>query len=142
MNIRNTAIICCLVLATPVAYAQSATLVADVPVVAASSVVRLTASANYPVAPNAVGWSVTLPEGWTFVATGGPDAPQVGPQDGATGTLEWAYADVPANAARFSFTVKASSRPGALQLTAKVFLRVEGKQQAVEVAPAKIILTP
>lgn len=135
MHLRNIATICAALMAASVGYGQSATLTADAPAVTAGSMLTLTASANYSGTPNAVGWSVTLPAGWSFVSTAGPDAPQVGPQAGATGALEWAYADVPAGAARFRFTVKTGSNPGPAQLQAKVFLRVDGKQHDVDVAP-------
>lgn len=131
---------CAVALTTAVGYSQSATLTADASTVSAGSVLTVTASASYSSTPNAVGWAVTLPEGWTFVATTGPDAPQVGPVAGATGSLEWAYASVPANAARFSCTVKTAEKPGPAQLSAKVFLRVDGKQQNVRVAPLQVTL--
>lgn len=142
MNIRKIALLCAFITIASAGYAQSVTLAADLPAVSAGSVLRLTASVAYPVTPGAVGWAITLPEGWSFVATAGPDVPQVGPQDGATGTLEWAYAEVPAGAARFSFTVKTSGRPGALQVMAKVFLRVDGRQQTIEATPVKISVAP
>ena len=130
------------VAAAALAFGQSATLVTDKSSAAAGSEITLTASVNYSAAPSAIGWSVTLPEGWTFVSTGGVNPPAVGPQHGATGTLEWAYTEVPAGSAQFSFTVKAAGKPGSLQLSAKALLRADGKQQTVEVAPVSVSVTP
>lgn len=138
MNLKKIVTVCTLLWVTATSYGQSATLTTDTPAVSPGTVVTVTASASYSSAPGAAGWIVTLPEGWSFVATSGPDAPQVGPAAGATGTLEWAYAMVPAAGARFGFTVRTGDKPGAAQLKAKVYLRVDGKQQAVEVQPLQV----
>lgn len=135
MNLKKIATLCILLWVTATSYGQSASLTTDTPAVSAGAVLTVTAAASYSSAPVAAGWTVTLPEGWSFVTTGGPNAPQVGPDAGATGTLEWAYATVPATGARFGFTVKTGGKPGPAQLTAKVYLRVEGKQQTVQVQP-------
>ena len=141
MNLRKFIAISAVVWTASATYGQTATLTADTTAVSAGAVVTVTASAYYSVAPAAAGWSVTLPEGWTFVATSGSDAPQVGPDAGATGTLEWAYATVPANSARFVITVKASGKAGPVQLKPKLYLRVDGKQQDVEVAPLSLTVS-
>src|SRR4051812_4883399 len=99
MNLRKIATFGAALLAAAASYGQSATLTPASSNVAAGTPVTLTASANYVGSLSAVGWSVTLPEGWSFVSTSGPNPPQVGPQAGATGTLEWAYTNVPADAA-------------------------------------------
>jgi hypothetical protein len=138
MNIRNLATICVALLTAALGHAQSAALTPASANVSGGTTVTLTASANYVGAPSAVGWSVTLPEGWSFVGTSGPNPPQVAPQAGATGTLEWAYTNVPADVAVFVITVKAAGKPGTVQLPAKVLLRANGKQQTVEVTPATV----
>jgi len=138
MNLREFATLGALICASASSYGQTASLTTDTPAVSAGTVLTLTASADYASAPDAAGWSVALPAGWSFVDTSGPDTPQVVPDRGATGALEWAYATVPANGARFRFTVKTAGKPGPVQLAAKLYLRVDGKQQTVAVAPLRV----
>jgi len=135
MNLRNIAAFCAVVMTASVSYGQSATLTSNTPTAASGSVITLAASVSYPGTPNAVGWSITLPEGWSFVGSNGANLPQISPESGATGTLEWAYANVPEATARFTVTVKTGGKPGVTKLQAKVYLRVGGKQQTVDVAP-------
>jgi len=142
MKLKQIVMICVAVAAASLSFGQSATLVADKPSAAAGSEFTLTASAYYPGVPSALGWSVTLPEGWTYVSTGGANPPSVGPQNGATGTLEWAYTDVPAGSVQFSFTVRATGKAGIVQLRAQALLRADGKQQAVDAAPVSVSIAP
>jgi hypothetical protein len=139
MNIK--AILTFLAVAS-VSLAQSATLIPDRAEVGADTEITLTASINYAETPSAMGWSIVLPAGWSYVGTRGPDVPAVTPQAGATGTLEWAYTESPASTARFAFTVKASGTPGARPLTAQVLLRTAGQQTTVAVAPVTVTVTP
>ena len=53
----------------------------------------------------ALGVKVTLPEGCSFVAVKGENAPAVAPQAGATGTLEFAWIDIPASGFTFAYVV-------------------------------------
>ena len=50
-------------------------------------------------APQQLGWSLILPVGFSYL--GGQDEPSVKPQAGATGTLEWAHATIPASGSVF-----------------------------------------
>jgi hypothetical protein len=50
-------------------------------------------------APQQLGWSLILPVGFSY--QGGQDEPSIKPQSGATGTLEWAHATIPASGTVF-----------------------------------------
>ena len=142
MNLKNLLTLLAAAAVTSMGFGQSATLVSDRTTPAAGVELSLTASASYAGTPSAMGWSVTLPAGWSYVSTGGPDVPAITPQAGATGTLEWAYTDTPGSAARFTFIVKTSGKPGTQQLAAKVLLRADGKQSTVAVTPVAVTITP
>jgi hypothetical protein len=55
--------------------------------------------------PSALGFTITLPAGWSFVSVGGANVPQVPPNAGDTGALSFAYTSFPANQANFSVTL-------------------------------------
>jgi hypothetical protein len=55
--------------------------------------------------PSALGYVITLPDGFSLVSIGGTNVPNVAPTPGTTGVLEFAYSTLPANAASFSVVV-------------------------------------
>ncbi|MBP8130402.1 MAG: hypothetical protein KA184_12555 [Candidatus Hydrogenedentes bacterium] len=57
-------------------------------------------------AVTAVGLQTVLPDGWTFEAVTGGNAPTVAPQQGRAGVLEFAWIEVPQWPAKFSYTVR------------------------------------
>ncbi|WP_221032328.1 hypothetical protein [Actomonas aquatica] len=59
---------------------------------------------DYPEDTTVLAWSITLAEGWSFGEVIG-DGPSISPSSGTTSPLEWAYIDVPADSAAFTFTV-------------------------------------
>ncbi len=124
--------------AASIGVSQTANLAADKSAVAVDGDLTFTASVTYEGTPSAMGWSIVLPEGWTYVSTGGPDLPAISPQAGATGTLEWAYTDSPAGVAHFRFTVKAGGKSGEIPVRAKVLLRSGGKPSSAEAAAVSI----
>lgn len=67
-------------------------------------VLTITATVTYTGLPSAIGWSVTLPSGWSY-AGAGSGTPGVAPMNGQTGTLDWAFTTIPASPATFSFRV-------------------------------------
>jgi hypothetical protein len=141
MNFRKISTVCAALLATAASYGQSATLTPLSSNASGGAVVTLSAAASYTGRPGAVGWMVTLPEGWSYVGTAGLNPPQVAPQEGATGTLEWAYTTVPPDAGVFIIVLKAGRRTGPAILHGRVLLRADGKQHAVEVAPAIVAVS-
>ena len=66
----------------------------------------LRATAEYQGEPGALGWALALPADWSLVAINGPQAPAIAPAVGSTGTLEFAYTDVPAKRAEFAVIVR------------------------------------
>lgn len=60
---------------------------------------------------SALGWVMTIPAGWSFIATGGTNKPGIAPAANSISTLEFAFSDVPA-AGLAEFTVSLSYPPG------------------------------
>lgn len=138
MNLRQIASFGAALVVAVSGLAQSATLSADKPSTNVGAEVTLTASATFATVPGAVGWAVKLPDGWSYVATSGTAAPQITPQVGDTGTLEWAYTDTPPSGASFSFRVKVAGGGGAVRIVAKVLVRIDGKVETIETIPLTI----
>jgi len=74
---------------------------------AAGGQVTLNASIDYSTKtdPTALGYTITLPAGWTMVSVGGLNRPSIVPASGASGLLEFAYTSFPANSVSFSVVV-------------------------------------
>lgn len=100
--------------------------------------VVLTASANYEDEPGALGWAIALPADWTLVSVAGPHAPQIAPQNGSTGTLEFAYTAVPAQRAEFSVTVRYPANAANAAATPTVIVRRGGKLATLAPAPVQL----
>lgn len=62
-----------------------------------------TATITYTSAPSVLAFSATLPSGWTYLS-GVNEPTLVRPAAGSTGTLGWAYDNVPTSPASFTFT--------------------------------------
>lgn len=62
-----------------------------------------TATITYPSTPSVLAFSATLPSGWTYLS-GVNEPTLVRPAAGSTGTLGWAYDNVPTSPASFTFT--------------------------------------
>ncbi len=54
----------------------------------------------------ALGYRVTLPEGWEYVYAGGNNAPSISPEEGTKGLLEFAWINIPQNGVEFTYTVR------------------------------------
>jgi hypothetical protein len=81
----------------------------------------------YGEAPAALGLSIGLPAGWSFVATSGAAKPAIQPDAGTTGSLDFAWMTAPADHAAFSITVSYPAGTGATTLRGKAILRRDGK---------------
>jgi hypothetical protein len=100
--------------------------------------VTFTNTLLYSGIPTGLGWSVTLPSGWTFVSDGGAVA-DVRPLAGDTGTLEWAWAAVPTSPLNFTYTVRAPVGAFAVQqLTAEAMVRWAGQLDRVTLSPLNV----
>lgn len=65
----------------------------------------VTHTIEYEGKATALGVKVTLPEGCSFVGVQGENAPAVAPKAGTTGTLEFAWIDIPASGFTFAYAV-------------------------------------
>jgi hypothetical protein len=127
MKLLCTASISVLVLMTS-AFAQTASLTADQTALApAGGTIALTATVNYEGEPGAVGWSIALPAEWSLMSVAGPNVPAIKPEAGSTGTLEFAYTNVPANRAEFSVMVRYPANATTAVARPTVIVRAGGK---------------
>jgi hypothetical protein len=70
----------------------------------AGSMLTITNTLTFAGAPTSLGWTATLPAGWTYVSDGGA-AGEVKPAAGASGTVAWSWTSIPANPVTFTYTV-------------------------------------
>ncbi len=85
--------------------------------------------AEAPAMITALGFSETLPAGWTFVSAAGSggEGPEVGPEPGAAGVLEFAWISIPVFPYTFTYTVAIpEDAAGAATLTGYVAYRLDG----------------
>lgn len=126
-------------IAASVAFAQNASLSSDTSVMAQSGgTLVLRATADYEGEPGALGWSIVLPADWSLVAVNGPHAPNIAPEAGSTGTLEFAYTTVPAARAEFAVIVRYPANASSTQATPTVLVRSGGKLTTLTPAPVRI----
>ena len=62
-------------------------------------------SIQYTEALTALGVSVNIPEGWTFVGVGGRNVPLTKLKMGDKGPLEFYWVNIPANPVNFTYTI-------------------------------------
>ncbi len=104
--------------------------------------VTLTAAVAYEGEPGALGWSVALPESWSFAGVVGPNVPAIVPEAGSTGTLEFAFTAVPAHRAEFSILVRYPAGATPASATPMVLLRSAGKLTTLKPAVVNFQATP
>jgi hypothetical protein len=125
--LRSLSAACALLVATA-AFAQTATLKSDATALSAGGgSVQLSASVAYDGQPGAVGWSIALPADWSLVSVGGANVPEIAPDAGTTGTLEFAYTSAPAGRAEFTVVVKYPAGAKSAKATPTVLVRTAGK---------------
>lgn len=96
-----------------------------------------TARITYETRPAALGWKVTLPEGWSYVS--GQTEPEVKPEPGQTKELEWACINVPATAVSFTFIVRnTGGTVGPHAFKAAVLYHEAEKAHTLELDPVRI----
>lgn len=96
-----------------------------------------TAAVSYPQTPDAIGWIVPLPKGWSIVSTSGPNIPEVSPPVGAD-TGEWAFIAIPGARAQFSFVAKYPAGAVTTELKGTVILRGKGEPVTLSTAGVKL----
>lgn len=94
--------------------------------------IKFTATATYDERPGALGWSISLPAGWSLRRTGGPNVPDISPIASNSGKLEWAFIAAPASPAQFDFVLRypANSSPSN-NIQAELLLCTNGKTTVV-----------
>jgi hypothetical protein len=100
--------------------------------------IALQAALGYNGKPSALGWSIVLPEGWSMARVDGAQAPQVAPEPGTTGALEFAYTTVPDYMANFAVIVHYPAGAGAATITSSVIVRADGKLITLTPAPVDL----
>jgi hypothetical protein len=137
--IRSLVLLASLVLA-PLAGAQTAALKADNPHLAPSGgTLALTATLTYEGAPGAIGWSVELPADWSLVSVAGQTPPQIAPEAGTRGTLEFAFTEAPAARAEFTIVVRYPANAPSFSAKPAVILRQDGQLSQLKPAPVAFI---
>jgi hypothetical protein len=104
----------------------------------AGGTVTVTNTFTFPAGVSALGWTVTLPVGWTF-ATGSGAAGDIKPVAGDSGTLNWAWSNLPASPATFTYTLNVpAGTTGSQMLAATASLRLSGSPQSAVVTPTPL----
>jgi uncharacterized delta-60 repeat protein len=102
----------------------------------------ITNTLNYTGEASSLGWSVTLPAGWSFAGNAGAVA-EIGPKAGDTGTLSWAWTAMPASPVVFTYTVNVPAGESAARtLPAQAIVRAtEGTSTTLDAAPNPLTVT-
>ncbi|MBI5767107.1 MAG: immunoglobulin domain-containing protein, partial [Verrucomicrobia bacterium] len=107
---------------------------------AATGSVTVTNTLTVPTGATGIGWSVAVPEGWSFLADAGAVG-DVRPLLGDTSRIEWAWLNVPASSVTFTYTLKAPA--GSMEgraLWARAVARVAGVGRYAPAAPTPLLL--
>jgi hypothetical protein len=129
-----------LLLSTVWACAQTATFTADRSKLATTGgQVNFTATITYTNAPDALGFSVQLPSGWSIVRTTGTVPPQVAPAAGATTPLEWAYTTIPVGHAQFYIAVRYPAGVKTASVIPSVICRTNGRLTTLSPPPVNLV---
>jgi hypothetical protein len=109
----------------PAGYAATQALVG--PGYLGGGTVTITNTLTYVAPSQSLGWSVTLPAGWSFVSDGG-SAGETKPAAGATGEIAWAWTSVPPSGSlTFTYTLNVPvGESGTRALTALAVARPGG----------------
>ncbi|MBI5768497.1 MAG: immunoglobulin domain-containing protein [Verrucomicrobia bacterium] len=105
---------------------------------AAGGTVTITNTFTFPAGVSALGWTVTLPVGWSFASDAGT-AGDIKPVAGDSGTLNWAWSGVPVSPATFAYTLNVpAGTTGPQLLAATASLRLSGSPQSTAVTPSPL----
>ena len=107
----------------------------------AGGTVTVNSTLAYPGSVSALGWTVTLPPGWVYLAGSGAEG-DVKPAAGATGTLEWSWSAPPASPVSFSYTLGVPAGETSVRsLGAVALVRTPSAVQTVTATPTPLLLT-
>ena len=107
---------------------------------APGSTVTITNTLSFSGAATGLGWSSTLPAGWTLVSHGGAVA-EVKPSVGEGGTLEWAWTSIPTSPLTFTYTVLVpAGASGPQQVSAGAIIRMSGELSRPTASPGPLVI--
>ena len=101
--------------------------------------VQLDVTIGYTEKPGALGWVISLPDGWSFDSLVGGVQPAVLPSEGATGDLEFAFIQVPESGARFGLKLRYPTGSGTVDLKGKAILRTDAGAESLESSPLRLV---
>ncbi len=108
----------------------------------AGSTLLVNCTLTYPGTATGLGWTVTLPAGWSYAGGGGAEG-DVKPSLGATGTLEWSWSTPPTSPVNFSYTLNVPPGETSIRsLGATVLVRSATAVQTVTATPTPLLLIP
>jgi hypothetical protein len=88
-----------------------------------------------------LGWTLLLPEGWTYASGGGTEG-ETKPPVGTPSLLEWAWTNIPASPVTFSTTLNVpSGAVGEKTLAASVIFRIAAGPLTMMVKPDPLIVS-
>jgi hypothetical protein len=131
-------IISVLLLVGGTTFAQSARHTAATPTYRPGQTITIAVTIDFSGTAQALGYSVDLPLGWSFVgATVG--AGDIGPVSGTITQLEWAWKEPQVSPVVFSYTVAVSRAAGsAAQIKAKALVRQNRALRTIPSAPLNL----
>jgi alpha-tubulin suppressor-like RCC1 family protein len=102
--------------------------------------VTITNTLSYSSPAGGLGWSATIPPGWSY-AGGGVGEGDVKPAVGATGTLDWAWTTPPPSPVTFTYTLNVPpGETGTRTVAANAIARLGGEPQTVAVSPNPLLI--
>jgi hypothetical protein len=110
----------------------------------AGGTVTIETTFTYEGSSTAVGWSVTLPAGWSYAESGGDNVPPFPPQVGETGTISFAFVSIPASPISFTYTLNVpEGQTDPATIVGEVLFR-DGvnPEQSVVITPSPLMVPP
>ena len=105
------------------------------------SQVTITNTIEYTGTLTALGFRLTLPDGWSFITTSSVYEPDIKPGAGSSGILEFAWVTPPESPFTFTYTVSVpSDENGGKQISSVVLYRRLGGELGETVNPSPLVL--
>ena len=101
--------------------------------------VQLNVSISYSESPSALGWTLSLPEGWSFDSVPGGAQPAVSPAQGTTGEIEFAFIQAPANGTQFALKLNYSAGAADAELIGRAIVRIDAEVESVESSLLRLV---
>ena len=126
----------------PVGWSATHAIVGSGYVPGTGATITITSTINYTGEISALGWSTSLPAGWSY--TSGAGSFNVSPAAGTIGTLNWAWTSTPASPVTFTYTVSIpATETGARTLIAMATVALPSADQVHMFAtPDPLVVSP